>query len=193
MNDKYEDFKDSLPDYVRNEDDFKLFKLRHTTEHVFNQAIEELWPGKIVRAIGPAIAEGFYNDSRWEVAPTEEDFEKIEAKMQEIINANLPISRKDVTEEEAREIFKDNPFKQELITEFVKTGESLSVYHTGDVFVDLCKGPHIDSTGEIKAFKVQNIAGAYWRGDEKNEMLTRVYGTAFFSKEELAKRRSKKA
>lgn len=187
MNDKYEGFKNLVPDYVRNEEDFKLYKLRHTTEHVFNQAIEEIWPGKIQRAIGPAIAEGFYNDSRWEVAPTEEDFEKIEAKMQEIIDADLPISRKDVTEVEAREIFKDNPFKQELITEFVKSGESLSVYHTGDVFVDLCKGPHVDSTGEIKAFKVLNIAGAYWKGDEKNEMLTRVYGTAFFSKEELEK------
>lgn len=187
MNDKYEDFKNLLPDYVRNEEDFKHYKLRHTSEHVLNQAIEELWPGKIVRAIGPAIAEGFYNDSRWEIAPSEEDFEKIEAKMQEIIDANLPITRKDVTENEAREMFKENAFKQELITEFVKTGESLTVYYTGDVFVDLCKGPHIDSTGEIKAFKVLNIAGAYWRGDEKNEMLTRVYGTAFFSKEELEK------
>jgi threonyl-tRNA synthetase len=189
MNDKYEDFKDQMPDWVKNEDDFKLYKLRHSTEHIFNQAVEALWPGKIVRAMGPAINDGWYNDSRWEVKPSEEDFAKIEAKMQEIIDADLPFVRKDISEAEAREMFKNNPFKQEFIDEFVKDGAPLSVYYTGEpgqhVFVDLCRGPHIDRTGEVKAFKLLSVAGAYWRGDEKNEMLTRVYGTTFPSKEEL--------
>ncbi len=187
MSDKYELFKNLMPDFVTNDDEFEMYKLRHTAEHVFNQAIEELWPERITRAIGPAIAEGFYNDSRWKTPPSEEEFEAIEKKMQEIVDANLPITRKDITIDEAKDLFKDNPFKQELINEFVNNGDTLSVYWTGDKFVDLCKGPHMDSTGGIKAFKVLNIAGAYWRGDEKNEMLTRIYGTAFNSKEELEK------
>ncbi len=187
MSDTVEQFKNDMPDFVKNADDFELYKLRHTTEHVFNQAIEELWPGRVIRAIGPAIAEGFYNDSRWALPPSETDFERIESKMQEIIDADFPIVRKDITIDEAKELFKDNPFKQELINEFVNSGEMLSVYWTGDKFVDLCKGPHMDSTGSIKSFKVLSIAGAYWRGDEKNEMLTRIYGTAFNSKEELEK------
>lgn len=187
MSDTFEQFKNDMPDFVKNADDFELYKLRHTTEHVFNQAIEELWPGRVIRAIGPAIAEGFYNDSRWALPPSETDFERIESKMQEIIDADFPIVRKDITIDEAKELFKDNPFKQELINEFVNSGEMLSVYWTGDKFVDLCKGPHMDSTGSIKSFKVLSIAGAYWRGDEKNEMLTRIYGTAFNSKEELEK------
>lgn len=191
MVDKYEDFKNQLPDFVTDETGFNLFVIRHTAEHVFNQAVEELWPGEIKRAIGPAINTGFYNDSRWKNNPSEEDFAKIEERMQEIIKADLPLIRKEVSETEAKEMFKDNPFKQELIKEFVAAGGNLSVYYTGDpakgedVFVDLCKGPHVESTGKIKAFKLLSVAGAYWRGDEKNEMLTRVYGTAFASKEDL--------
>ncbi|GAB4286947.1 MAG: threonine--tRNA ligase [Candidatus Dojkabacteria bacterium] len=192
-----------------NETQNNLWKLRHTCEHVFNQAIEELFPGKIVRAMGPAIEDGWYNDSRWDVDISENDFSKIEKRMQKIIDANFPLIYKEVSEQEAREMFKDNPFKQEFIDEFLKDGKKLSVYYTGDpdaepgsykkkvagiaaahlpgdaVFVDLCAGPHVKTTGEIKAFKLLSIAGAYWRGDEKNEMLTRVYGTAFESKEEL--------
>ncbi|MBL8015154.1 MAG: threonine--tRNA ligase [Candidatus Doudnabacteria bacterium] len=180
-----------MPEWVKNEADFELYKLRHSTEHIFNQAVEELFPGKIVRAMGPAIQDGWYNDSRWEVKPSEEDFEKIEARMKEIVKMNLPFVYKEVSEAEAREMFKDNPFKLEFIDEFVAAGSPLSVYYTGDpakgtdIFVDLCRGPHVDWTSKIKAFKLLSVAGAYWRGDEKNEMLTRVYGTTFANKEQL--------
>lgn len=187
MNDNFQDFKNFLPDFVKTEADFELYKIRHTAEHIFNQAVEELWPGKIKRAIGPAIENGFYMDGRFEQPINEEDFEKIEAKMREIVAADLPIKKEVVNEEKAREVFKDNPFKQELISEFVEEGGELTLYWTGDVFVDLCKGPHVDSTGEVKAFKVLKVAGAYWRGDEKNEMLTRIYGTAFKDQESLDK------
>lgn len=189
MNDNYSDFKDSMPDWVQSEADFQLYKIRHSAEHVFNQAVEELFPGKIKRAIGPAIKTGFYNDARWEHPLSEEDFARIESKMAEIIKADLPFIRQDISLEDARELFKDNPFKQELLSEFSDNGENLTLYYTGKpenaVFVDLCRGPHVDRTGEIKAFKILSIAGAYWRGDEKNEMLTRVYGTAFPSQSEL--------
>ncbi len=167
-----------------------LYKIRHSAEHIFNQAIEELWPGKILRAIGPAIDEGFYNDSRWLVEISEEKFPEIEKRMQEIVDANLPFVKKVISVNEAKDMFQANPFKQELISEF-DPNEEITLYYTGDpkkgkeVFVDLCAGPHVDSTGEVKAFKLLSVAGAYWRGREKNEMLTRVYGTAFPSKEEL--------
>ncbi len=168
-----------------------LRKIRHTCEHVFNQAIEELYPGKVLRAMGPATDEGWYNDSRWLIEISEEMFPLIEKKMQQIINKNLPLVYKEITEQEAKKLFKHNPFKIEFINEFLKEGKKLSVYYTGDpekeqdVFVDLCAGPHASFTGEIKAFKLLSVAGAYWRGDEKNEMLTRVYGTAFETKEDL--------
>ncbi|MCA9378817.1 threonine--tRNA ligase, partial [Candidatus Dojkabacteria bacterium] len=189
--DSYKDFKDQMPDWVRNEQDFDLYKIRHSTEHIFNQAVEEIYSGKVTRAMGPAIQDGWYNDSRWEKKISEEEFADIEKRMQEIIDANLPFVRKEVSESEAREMFGDNPFKQEFIDEFVAGGGKLSVYYTGEpgehVFVDLCRGPHVSSTGEIKAFKLLSVAGAYWRGDEKNEMLTRIYGTAFATHEELDK------
>jgi threonyl-tRNA synthetase len=189
--------------------DDRLQMIRHSAEHIFNQAIEELYGDKVMRAMGPAIDDGWYNDSRWEVKLSEEDFPKIEKRMQKIIKADLPLVKKDVSVKEARELFKDNPFKQELLDEYEKAGSELSVYYTGDpdrqagsykrkvagqsaqelpgdaVFVDLCKGPHVDSTGEVKVFKLLSIAGAYWRGDEKNEMLTRVYGTAFENEADL--------
>ena len=187
MKDTYENFKDLLPDFVKNEEDFKIYKLRHTSEHVMNQAIEELWPGRMMRAMGPAISEGFYMDARWETPPSEAEFETIEKKMQEIIEEDLPLERQEVSVQEAKEIFKDNPFKLELIDELASNGQVITIYRTGDRFVDLCSGPHVDSTGQIKAFKILNIAGAYWRGDEKNEMLTRIYGTAFYSNEEVEK------
>lgn len=189
MKDSYQEFKNLMPDWVQSESDFELYKIRHSAEHVFNQAAEELFPGKIKRAIGPAIKTGFYNDARWEHPLNEEDFAKIEARMAEIIKQDLPFVRKEISLEEAKELFKENPFKQELLAEFSESGEKLTLYYTGNpenaAFVDLCRGPHVDSTGEIKAFKILNIAGAYWRGDEKNEMLTRVYGTAFKSQAEL--------
>ncbi len=189
MSDKFTDFQGLLPDWVKTEQDFILYKLRHSTEHIFNQAVEEIYPGKVTRAMGPAISDGWYNDSRWEEKIGEEAFATIEERMQKIIDANLPFVRKELTEQEARELFKDNPFKQEFIDEFLANGETLCVYYTGEPgkhqFVDLCRGPHVDSTGEIKAFKLLSIAGAYWRGSEENEMLTRVYGTTFVTSEEL--------
>lgn len=168
-------------------------KINHSAEHIFNQAIEELYPNKVLRAIGPAIEGGFYNDSRWSTEISEDKFEEIEKRMTEIVKANLPFVKQVISAEEAKKLFKDNPFKQELIEEFASNGEELTVFHTGDpekgesVFVDLCAGPHVESTGEVKAFKLLSVAGAYWRGNEKNEMLTRVYGTAFSSNEELEK------
>lgn len=168
-------------------------KINHSAEHIFNQAIEELYPNKVLRAIGPAIEGGFYNDSRWSTEISEDKFEEIEKRMAEIVKANLPFVKQVISTEEAKKLFKDNPFKQELIEEFASNGEELTVFHTGDpekgesVFVDLCAGPHVESTGEVKAFKLLSVAGAYWRGNEKNEMLTRVYGTAFSSNEELEK------
>ncbi len=174
----------------KNQNKDYLYKIRHSAEHIMNQAIEELWPNQIKRAIGPAIEDGFYNDSRWEgVKITEEDFPKIEAKMQEIVDKNLPFTYKEISEQEALKMFENNPFKQELIKEFAEKGEKLSIYITGtedtSEFIDLCKGPHVERTGEVKAFKLLSVAGAYWRGSEKNEMLTRIYGTAFPSKKEL--------
>ena len=187
----------------------KLYRIRHSCEHIFNQAIEELFPGKVLRAMGPAIENGWYNDSRWAIEISEKDFPKIEKRMQKIINANFPLIEKEISADEVKEIFKNNPFKLELINEYIADRKKLTVYYTGDpnkepssykkkiakesakdlpgdvVFVDLCKGPHVNSTSEVKVFKLLSIAGAYWRGDEKNEMLTRVYGTAFESKKDL--------
>jgi threonyl-tRNA synthetase len=185
MNDRYEDFKDQLPDFVRNEKDFELYKLRHSAEHVFAHALSALFPGKVKLAVAHISENGFANDSHLDVVPNEEILAQVEEKMKEIITRNLPITREEVSIEEAREIFKDNAFKLEWLEQWASEGKAISIYRTGDEYVDLCKGPHVDSTGDIKAFKLLSIAGAYWRGDEKNEMLTRVYGTAFNSKEEL--------
>lgn len=196
-----------------NENDQKnqLWKLRHSVEHIFNQAVEELYPGKVMRAMGPPIEDGWYNDSRWTADISESDFPKIEKRMKKIIKANLPMIYKEISYEEAIDLFKDNPFKLEFIEEYNRDGKTLSVYYTGNpesepgfykqniakdsaadlpgdsVFMDLCAGPHIDRTGEVnpEGIKLLSIAGAYWRGDEKNEMLTRVYGTAFETKEDL--------
>jgi threonyl-tRNA synthetase len=187
----YEDFKDRLPAWV-NESNFEAYCINHSAEHVFNQAVEELYPDQVMRAMGPAIENGFYNDSRWALKLSEEQFAKIEERMQQIIKSNLPFIRKEISEAEARKMFAHNPFKLEFIEEFVAAGSPLTVYYTGnpdrgeDVFVDLCAGPHVRYTKQIKAFKLLKVAGAYWRGDEKNEMLTRVYGTAFDSKDRLA-------
>ena len=161
------------------------YKLWHSGEHVLAQAITELFPGKIKLAVAHIDEDGFANDAQWEVAPVIEDLEKITKKMQEIINKDLPIKKEIVSYEKAKEIFKDNPFKLEWLEEIAKTDKEITLYWTGDEYADLCKGPHVKSTGELKAFKVLSIGGAYWRGDEKNEMLTRIYGIAFESQEAL--------
>lgn len=167
------------------EKDEKLKAIRHTAEHILTQAVIKLFP-KVKMAMGPATDEGFYFDfdpNGEEIK--EEDFPKIESEMQKIIDQNLQLTREEITIDKARKMFADNPYKQEWIDEIEKRKEKPTVYWTGDEFVDLCAGPHVASTGEVKAFKLLSIAGAYWHGDEKNKMLTRIYGTAFETKEEL--------
>jgi len=167
-----------------------LSTLRHSTEHVLMQALNNLYPGKITPAMGPSTPDGFYYDFDTQIKITTENFSQIEAEMKRIITADLPITRQEITPAEARVLFKNNPYKQEWITEAESRGESLTVYYTGkpgdeNSFVDLCTGPHLSKTGHIKAFKLLSIAGAYWRGDEKNQMLTRLYGTAYPNQSEL--------
>lgn len=166
----------------------QLYKLRHSAEHVLTQAMINLYgKDKIIMAMGPAIDDGFYFDfdSPADFSVSEENFKEIEKEMYKIINKNLPISRKEIPLTEARKLFAGNPYKQEWLDEIESKNEPISIYWTGDEFVDLCAGPHVNSTGEIKAFKLLSVAGAYWHGDEKNKMLTRIYGTAFDSKEAL--------
>ena len=162
-----------------------LQAMRHSCEHVLTQAMLRLFPG-IKMAMGPAIEEGFYFDfDPGKHKISEADFPKIEREMEKIIKANLPIRRQEISLVQARKLFKDNPYKQEWLDEIEAKGEKPTVYWTGDEFVDLCAGPHVKSTGEIGPFKLLSIAGAYWRGDEKNKMLTRIYGTCFPTKKEL--------
>ncbi|MDP2929905.1 MAG: threonine--tRNA ligase [Candidatus Omnitrophota bacterium] len=160
-----------------------LDALRHSTSHVMAQAVKELWP-ETKLGIGPSIEDGFYYDFDREEAFVPDDLEKIEAKMREIIKRNLSFERQELTKPEALKLFKKmgEPYKVELIERI--PGEGASIYKNGD-FTDLCRGPHINSTGEIKAFKLLSIAGAYWHGIETNPMLQRIYGTAFESQKEL--------
>ena len=162
-----------------NADD--LITLRHSASHVLAQAVTELFP-EVKLGIGPAIEDGFYYDFDRSEGFTPEDLEKIEDRMKHIIAEDIPISRKELTAAEAEKMFADQPYKLELIVEI---GEpTVSVYEQ-DGFADLCRGPHLASTGKIKAFKLLSVAGAYWRGSEKNPMLQRIYGTAFPSRQQL--------
>lgn len=158
--------------------------LRHTAEHVLHTAMQKLYPS-LKKAMGPAIDNGFYFDFEVDDKISEADFEKIEKEMQKLIDLDLPMVQEFISVEEAKKLFKDNPYKLEWLLDIEKRGEKVSTYKLGDLDLDLCSGPHAKSTGEIKAFKLLKIAGAYWHGDEKNKMLTRIYGTAFFSREEL--------
>lgn len=168
-------------------------KLRHSCEHVYAQAVSELYPGQVKLAVAHIDDTGFANDTHYEFKLSDQNFKAIEKKMKHIIKQNLPIVKKEVSEKEAREIFKDNEFKLGWLDDIIKADKKVTLYYTGDpeknpdAYVDLCKGPHVKSTGEIKAFKLMKVSGAYWRGDENNEMLTRVYGAVFESKEELDK------
>ncbi len=167
----------------------KLGAMRHSCEHVLHQAMVELFPG-LKRAMGPATAEGFYHDFDYKGKIGEEDFPKIEKKMKEIIRADLPIIRQEISIAAARKLFQDNPYKQDWLDKIAKSDEKPMVYWTGAVDkpgsdVDLCKGPHVASTGKIGPFKLLSLAGAYWHGDEKNKMLTRIYGTCFTNQKEL--------
>jgi threonyl-tRNA synthetase len=155
--------------------------LRHSTAHAMAQAIVELYPGSKL-TIGPPIENGFFYDIEVAGRLTDEDLPRIEERMREIVARDLPIEREEVSKAEAEDLYVDNHYKTEII-EGLEDGE-ISVYKQGDFF-DLCSGPHVPSTGRLGALKLQNIAGAYWRGDEKNPMLTRVYGTAWPTEKEL--------
>ncbi|MBQ3414362.1 MAG: threonine--tRNA ligase [Clostridia bacterium] len=148
----------------------------HTTSHVMAQAIKRLFPNAKL-AIGPAIEEGFYYDFDIENPFTDEDKEKIEAEMKKIIKENLEIEKFSLSKKEALELMKDEPYKQELIND-LKEGEEISFYKQGE-FIDLCAGPHLESTGKIKSIKLLSSSGAYWRGDEHNKMLQRIYAISF--------------
>jgi len=155
--------------------------LRHSAAHVLAMALLRHNP-KVKLAIGPSIENGFYYDAD-NLRLTEESLKTLEKSMKKIIKENLPFKKEIITKRKARTLFKDNKYKLEMLNAL--PGDKVSIYWTGKEFVDMCKGPHVKSTGEIKAVKLLKLAGAYWRGDEKNKMLTRIYGTAFASKKEL--------
>lgn len=158
--------------------------LRHSAAHLFAQAAKRLFPD-IHLGVGPAIAEGFYYDTDNSSGQiSNEDLPRIEAEMQKIVKENYPCIREEVTKEEALEIFKDDPYKIELINEHSDDAAGLTIYRQGE-FVDLCRGPHVPSTGRIQVFHLLNVAGAYWRGNSDNAMMQRVYGTAWFDKKDL--------
>ena len=156
--------------------------LRHTASHVLAQAVKHLKP-EAKLAIGPAIDNGFYYDFDVDEPFTPEFLAAVEKEMQKLIKKNERVERFELPREEALELMKDEPYKVELIND-LPADATISFYRQGD-FTDLCAGPHLPSTGKIKAVKLMSIAGAYWRGSEKNKMLQRIYGTAFTSKEEL--------
>ncbi len=178
-------------------EDSQLYKIRHSAAHIMAQAVMEMFPGEARIAIGPPIENGFYYDFELPRSLTPEDLEVIEKRMREIIVENQPFVREEVSAEQAKTEFADQPYKIELIEGLEKGGFDeygnplkekpvISFYRDG-AFVDLCRGPHVASTGQInsKAIKLMNVAGAYWRGDEKNKMLQRMYGTAWESADEL--------
>lgn len=159
-------------------------RYRHSTSHIMAQAVKRLWP-EAKLAIGPAIENGFYYDFDLEHKFTDEDLQAITKEMKKIIKAAYPIERFELPREEAIKFMEERnePYKVELIKDLPE-GEVISFYKQGD-FTDLCAGPHMESTGQIKAYKLQSVAGAYWRGDSNNKMLQRIYGTSFPSQEEL--------
>ncbi|MDI9565492.1 MAG: threonine--tRNA ligase [Chloroflexota bacterium] len=181
---------------VEKYEESRLYRLRHSAAHVMAQAVLEKFPeGKV--AIGPPVEDGFYYDFDLPRPLTPEDLEEIEARMREIIKANEPFIYEEVSADQAREIFKDQPYKLELIDGLEEGGVDehgnpvdekpvISIYKS-DTFVDLCRGPHLETTGQInpKAIKLMSVAGAYWRGDEHNPMLQRIYGTAWLSPQDL--------
>lgn len=161
-----------------------LFTLRHTAAHVMAQAIQHLYPGTKF-AIGPAIDDGFYYDLESDHVFSQEDFAAIEKEMAKISKANLPIEKKILSRNEALEFFRSrNQDYKVILIQDLPEDAIISTYTQGD-FTDLCRGPHVRSTGKLKVFKLMTVAGAYWRGDEHNKMLQRIYATAFFDKEEL--------
>jgi threonyl-tRNA synthetase len=161
-----------------------LAVLRHSTAHLMASAVQRLFPGTQV-TIGPSIEQGFYYDFKRDGGFTPEDLEKIETEMHAIAAKDVPFVREEVSREQAKKLFGDlgETFKLELI-DAIPEGEAISLYRHGD-WVDLCRGPHVPTTGLLKAFKLTHVSGAYWRGDEHNPMLARVYGTAFWDQKAL--------
>lgn len=160
--------------------------LRHSAAHLFAQAARRLFPD-IHLGVGPAIQDGFYYDTDNEAGQiSNEDLPRIEEEMKKIVKENFPSVREEVTKDEAREIFKNDPYKLELIEEHSEDEGGLTIYRQGE-YVDLCRGPHVPSTGRIQVFHLLNVAGAYWRGDSNNAMMQRIYGTAWFDKKDLKK------
>lgn len=161
-----------------------LQTLRHSCSHVLAAAVLKLYP-KTKLGIGPAIDEGFYYDFQFPKSINEEDLEKISASMMQIIKNKIPFKKEEISIAQAKKRFNNQPYKLELIDDLAQEGnKKVSIYKTGD-FVDLCAGPHVTDTGQIGSFKLLSLAGAYWRGSEKNAMLTRIYGTCFETKKEL--------
>ena len=179
----FEDAALSLIDITSGEG---LGILRHSISHVMAQAVQDIFKGVQI-SIGPATEDGFYYDFDYPEAFTPDDFEKIEARMREIIASDSQFIRKELSREEAVDFFQNRgeTYKIELLKDLPEDVKTVSLYHQGD-YVDLCRGPHIPSTAMIRAFKLLSLAGAYWRGDEKNRMLQRIYGTGFATNEELA-------
>jgi threonyl-tRNA synthetase len=166
-----------------------LMPVRHTAEHILHTAMQELYP-QLKKVMGPPIEDGFYFDFDLDEKISVDDFPEIEKVMQEIIAAKLPVTRKEVSLEEAKELFKDNQYKLDWLNEIESRNEKITVFEIGTsdnthYDLDLCAGPHVENTGEVKAFKLLNISGAYYKGSEKNKMLQRIYATAFDSKKAL--------
>ncbi len=178
--------KDGAIEFLTFEDAEGRWAFRHTASHIMAQAIQHLYGEKVQFAIGPAIENGFYYDIDMEKRLTDDDLRDIEKEMERIVKQNLPMVRKEISRADALKLFeeKGQSYKVELINDLPEDA-LISLYEQGD-FVDLCAGPHVVSTGKVKAVKLQSVAGAYWRGDEHNKMLQRVYGTAFEKKEDLA-------
>ncbi len=171
---------------ITMQSDEGLHLLHHSSAHLMAQAVKDLYGQDVKVAIGPAIEDGFYYDFDREVSFTPDDFEAIEKRVAEIVKARLPFERQEMSREEAIAFFKDQdePYKVELLQDMDE--DTVSIYRQGD-FVDLCRGPHIPDTSWVRSFKLLRVAGSYWRGDEKNQMLTRLYGTAFYDKKALKK------
>ncbi|HSQ04331.1 MAG TPA: TGS domain-containing protein, partial [Burkholderiales bacterium] len=169
---------------VTDKDPSGLEILRHSTAHLLAHAVKELFPDAQV-TIGPVIENGFYYDFSYKRPFTPEDLAAIEKRMGEIVKRDVKVERSVMPRDEAVKLFSDmgERYKAEIIGS-IPQGESISLYRQGN-FIDLCRGPHVPSTGKLKVFKLMKVAGAYWRGDSKNEMLQRVYGTAWAKKEDL--------
>jgi len=189
VNGELRDLERELPDgaeveIVTRDDDSEdaLYVLRHSAAHVLATAVRELWPDAGI-GFGPPVDDGFYYDFDVPEPFTPEDLEKIEEKMEEVVDDDFPFERREVSREEARDLFGDDPLKLERLEE-IPEDETISVYRDGP-FLDLCRGPHVPETGEVENFRLTSAAGAYWRGDESNRMLQRIYGTAFYSGDAL--------